>query len=185
MDIFVPFELYREKSKKLLDSTFAEEMKKPNGVNITWTEEGQISCHTGPNQEFIDAYLLTFRFFIQGNESVSFKNMGKNFEYPEINQSYLHRFNEVREVLNEYLDGKTMFVVSEPLTRRKLMETFIFGDLGHANREEKRNEFLKWSKNELMIELMKNEFRDILARVLIAINQVYLICGEVLDERRT
>lgn len=41
MDILVPFELYREKSNKLLDNTFAKEIKKPNGVSISWTEQGQ------------------------------------------------------------------------------------------------------------------------------------------------
>ncbi|MFT6954668.1 MAG: hypothetical protein ACJAY1_001788 [Glaciecola sp.] len=64
-EMLEPFRLFRQKSKKLLESKFVKEMAKPTGVDINSTEEGQVAVHRGPNQEFIDAYLLTFRFFTQ------------------------------------------------------------------------------------------------------------------------
>jgi hypothetical protein len=175
-----PFRLFRQKSKKLLESTFAKEMAKPTGVDINWTEEGQVVVHRGPNQEFIDAYLLTFRFFIQGNESISFKNMGENFK--KINDEDLfEKFEEERAALNEYLDGSTNFNVNGVISRRQLMEVFIYGDLSHANYQDKRRHFKSWMENELMAELMKNEFKFIIGKILIVIARVDKLCKEAME----
>ena len=95
-----PFRLFRQKAEKLLESTFAKEMAKPTGVDINWTEEGQVALHRGPNQESIDAYLLTFRFFIQGNESISFRNMGENFLKNINDEDLFKKFEEARAALN-------------------------------------------------------------------------------------
>lgn len=154
-----PFILFREKAEKLLDSSFAKEMAKPTGVDISWTDEGQIAAHRGPGQESIDAYLLTFRFFILGNESISFKNMGKNFHEGINDQELYRKFEGVRTALNQFLDGDSSFNVQGMISRRQLMEVFIFGDLSHANHQDKRNRYKSWMANEFMAELMKNEFR--------------------------
>lgn len=176
-----PFILYREKADKLLASTFAKEMAKPTGVDISWTEEGQVAVHRGPGQESIDAYLLTFRFFIQGNESISFRNMGKHFRERVSDEDLVHRFEEAREALNRFLDGDSHFNVKGTVSRRKLMEVFIFGDLSHANYQDKRNHYKSWMADEFMAELMKNEFRLIIGRCLIVIAHVDKLCKEVIE----
>jgi hypothetical protein len=180
-EMLEPFRLFRQKSKKLLESTFAKEMAKPTGVDINWTEEGQVAVHRGPNQESIDAYLLTFRFFIQGNESISFRNMGENFLKKINDEALFKKFEEARAALNDYLDGSTNFNVNGMVSRRQLMEVFIYGDLSHANYDSKRSHFKSWMENEFMAELMKNEFKFIIGKILIVIARVDQLCKEAMD----
>lgn len=156
-------------------------MAQPTGVDISWTEEGQVVAHRGPNQEAIDAYLLTFRFFIQGNESISFRNMGDNFRNID-DEEILKKFEEAREALNGFLDGSSHFNVNGMVSRRRLMEVFIFADLSHANYSEKRDSYKSWMRDEFMAELMNNEFRLIIGKALIMIYQVDKLCKEVLEK---
>ena len=180
-DKLEPFILFREKAGKLLASTFAQEMAKPNGVDISWSEEGQVTVHRGPNQEYIDAYLLTFRFFIQGNERISFRNMGENFR-DRINDEGLYiKFEAARVALNKFLDGGSHFNINGVVSRRQIMEVFIFGDLSHANYEDKRQHYRAWMADEMLAELMKNEFRSIIAKVLVVIAHVDRICRDAIE----
>jgi hypothetical protein len=176
-----PFILYREKARKLLESTFAKEMAKPTGLDISWTDEGMTALHRGPTQESIDAFLLTFRFFIQGNESISFRNMGKNFKEGIGDDDLYRSFQNAREALNEFLDSDSNFNVQGMVSRRKLMDVFIFGDLSHSNYKEKRLNYKSWASNEFMVELMNNEFRLIIGKVLIVIAHVDKLCNEALE----
>jgi len=176
-----PFILYRDKARKLLESTFAQEMARPSGVDISWSEDGQVTVHRGPSQEHIDAYLLTFRFFIQGNESISFRNMGAHFR-DRINDEELYtRFQEAREALNNFLNGDSSFNINGMVSRRHIMEVFIFGDLSHANYEDKRRHYRAWMADEFLAALMKNEFRLIIAKALIVIAHVDRICRDAID----
>ena len=180
-DRLEPFILFREKASKLLNSTFARKMAEPTGVDISWNEQGQVAVHRGPDQEAVDAYLLTFRFFIQGNESISFKNMGEHFREIDCEDYFFLKFEEARMALNKFLDGDTNFNVNGFVSRRKLMQTFIYGDLGHANNTDKRQQFNSWMEHELLAELMKNEFKIIIVRVLHVVAFVDKLCKEVLE----
>ena len=61
------------------------------------------------------------------------------------------------------------------------MDVFIYGDLSHANYQGKRSHFKSWMGNELMAELMKNEFKLIIGKILIIIARVDKLCKEALD----
>ncbi|MBB3231145.1 hypothetical protein [Halomonas stenophila] len=176
-----PFILFREKARKLLESTFAKEMAKPTGLDISWTENGQVAVHRGPDQEAIDAYLLTFRFFIQGNESISFRNMEKSFRHGINDDDLFEKFKEAKGALNEFLDGDSHFNVNGMVSRRQLMDVFIYGDLSHANRQGKREHYKSWMNNEFMAELMRNEFKDIIGKTLIVIAHVDKLCKEAIE----
>jgi hypothetical protein len=154
-----------DKARKLLNSTFAKEMTGKTGVDITWKENEQVVFHRGPNDEFVDAFVLTFRFFIQDNESISFRNMSKSFESEVVNEKILEQFKEARNHLNSYLDDNTMFNVGGFISRRDLLYVFVFGELSHSNPDKKKT-YDSWMSNEYMAPLMKNEFRCILNDVL-------------------
>jgi hypothetical protein len=52
------------------------------GVTVRFLAEQAVVeiQRTGPHDESVDAFLLTFRFFIQDNESSSFRNMAQLYE---------------------------------------------------------------------------------------------------------
>ncbi len=181
MDKLKPFKLFREKAAKLLNSTFAQQMAKSTSISISWTDEGQVVSDKGPNQESIDAYLLTFRFFIQKNENISFNKMANSFKENIDDSELFDKFEEARAALNKFLDEKSHFNVNGVVSRRELMDTFIYGDLSHAN-DNKREKYLSWMKDEFMRELMRNEFRNIIGKVLIVINRVDKLCIEVIKK---
>jgi hypothetical protein len=63
MDDLSSFMYFTEKADKLVNSTFSKEMTGKTGIYLSWEENKQIVVNIGPNGEFIDAFVLTFRFF--------------------------------------------------------------------------------------------------------------------------
>jgi hypothetical protein len=183
-DELEPFKLYIEKAQELLDSSFAKEMAKPTGVGISWKQGNQLISHRGPSQESIKSYILTLRLFIQGNERISFKSMEKNFQRLTYNKELYNKFKDIKEALNKYLDSSSMFKINEEISHRQLMDTFIYGDLSHTN-PEKRKLYQSWMSHDIMGELMKNEFKQIIGKVLIAISIVNSLCKEILEKHNT
>ncbi|MFT6954667.1 MAG: hypothetical protein ACJAY1_001787 [Glaciecola sp.] len=107
--------------------------------------------------------------------------MRENFRKKINDEDLFEKFEEVRIALNEYLDGSTNFNVNGVISRRQLMEVFIYGDLSHANCQDKRRHFKSWMENELMAELMKNEFKFIVGKILILIARVDKLCKEAIE----
>ncbi|BCN93336.1 hypothetical protein THMIRHAM_11210 [Thiomicrorhabdus immobilis] len=178
MDNLESFKFFHGKATKLLNSTFAKEMSKPTSVKIIWGENGHVLLDKGPNQEHIDAYLLTFRFFIQNNEFISFNQMSFSFREKINDNELLNKFEEARSALNGFLDRKSNININRSLTHREIMETFIYGNLSHANK--RRVEYDSWMQDELIRELMRNEFRTIIGKVLIVIKRVDTLCLEAI-----
>ena len=59
------FELFIEKTNKLKSLSFNEAVKNLN-INLSWKKDEAINVTlTGPASEQIDAFILTFRLFIQ------------------------------------------------------------------------------------------------------------------------
>jgi len=73
--------LFISKTKKLENSSFLESLIKEFrlGLNIEVGKPVQVTS-IRPQQESIDAFILTFRFFIQDNETISLRNLEKIFE---------------------------------------------------------------------------------------------------------
>jgi hypothetical protein len=171
VDDLKSFMSFMDKANKLLNSTFSKEMAGKAGVDITWEENEQVVFHRGPNDEFTDAFVLTFRFFIQDNEMISFRNMSRSFESELVSDEIREQFKEAKIHLNNYLNGNTTFNVDGYITRRELLHVFVYGELSHSNPVKKKT-YDSWMSNELMAPLMKNEFRYILHDVLQVISFV-------------
>lgn len=183
MDDLTSFQSFMDKAKKLLSSTFAKEMTGQTGVDISWVKSGQVVVHRGPNEEFVDAFVLTFRFFIQTNESVSFRNMANSFELKFVNEQIRREFEKAKNHLNSYLDDNTMFNIGGFISRRTLLDVFIYGELSHSNPEKKKT-YDSWMKDDLMAPLMKNEFRVILNDLLNVISFVGGLCEKVVSAEK-
>lgn len=184
MESLAPFILFSEKARKLLNSSFVKSYQENSGVDFSW-KQGQAAKVTqrGPNQEQTDAFVLTFRFFIQKNERISFFSMEKAFEAEVIPDDLRKKFYDAKEHLNTYLDSNTMFKIGDFITRRKLLDVFIYGELSHTN-EEKRKIYNDWMSNQLMGPLMRNEFASILFEVLNVISFTGGVCEEVIHRAK-
>ncbi|MEP0071509.1 MAG: hypothetical protein ABJE79_02315 [Marinomonas sp.] len=184
MDRLEPFNLFTEKAKKLLNSSFVKSYQDNSGVDFSW-EGGDVPLinHRGPNQEQIDAFVLTFRFFIQGNEQISFLSMAKVFKSDFVGDELRQKFIDAKEHLNNYLDSNTMFNIGGDITRRELLSVFIYGELSHSNKG-KREKYNNWMSDQFLAAFMRNEFTSILFEVLDIISYTGGICEKVVQQNR-
>ncbi len=143
-------QLFIEKSDKLRSLGFLTTI---NELGFHWnTTNGEEKLEiTGPTQEQIDAFVLTFRLFLQNKDHLSLYWLAKNVEDdPDVSEHWKREFSAVRTTVNNVLDSFPPIQVSianyKPPTRRDIMNTFIYGDLAHAD-EEKREMFKSWMQN--------------------------------------
>jgi hypothetical protein len=135
-----------------------------------------------PDQDAIDAFLLTFRFFNQNNEPTSLDNMEKLYETLKIDEKTKNEFKELRQALNNSLDTPDpIFVINgvSP-TFREIMDVFIYGGLAHSNKE-KRKKYEQWQSSPLFA-LFEQEFCYTLFGFLSAIKHATIINQQAIDE---
>lgn len=162
--------LFNEKAAKLESCSFTQKaFNQETGISTLIKNEEQPLCRIerrGPDDEAIDAFILTFRFFIQNNEKSSFGNMALTYEKLFISEENKLKFKEAYNYINDMLDSKSVFNVDGIiLTNRHILETFIYGGLSHAN-EDKKKEYDLWMLNPFTNQHLTNEFAYILANIL-------------------
>ncbi|WP_417560279.1 hypothetical protein [Marinomonas sp.] len=104
--------------------------------------------------------------------------MSKFFEEEHIKDEIKNKYEEARVRLNEYLDGSTGINVGKPVSRRNLLDTFIYGELAHSNMQKKKV-YDEWMRDELLSIILKNEFRLTLINVVHIISYIGDLCEEV------
>ena len=180
-DIISSLKLFNEKASKLGSSNFLKKAASGQIVRLKAGPGFPIEVvGDSPDQENIDAFVLTFRFFIQNNEACSFGNLSKVYESESISDHHRAAFQMVRKDLNNYLDGPCAVVEAHGVnTKRKVMEIFIFGGLSHA-RKDLKYVYDKWINDERLRPLILLEFVLILRTVWAAIDFVASLNDEVM-----
>lgn len=179
-EVISAMSLFIEKADKLRNSNFVKRAVKDSGVDFSASiGEPTTIKRRGPDDENIEAFVLTFRFFVQDNEKISLRKIKDVFESSFVEEKEKNNYNEARNNLNTYLDGATMFNVNGVIQRRTLMEVFIYGGLSHAN-ESKKKKYDHWMGNQLLAPFMQNEFIVILFEVLNVITFIRNQCETVL-----
>ena len=178
--------LFNEKALKLTNCSFTKNVfGQKTGVKICAERGKPVEViRFGPDQEAIDAFVLTFRFFIQDNEKSSFRNLAKIYKKLSIPEAKKRQFSEARNALNEFLDSTPPIqfnILGETLTNRRILEVFIYGGLAHANPEKKRI-YDQWISISPLQPLLINQFIVILAKVLNIILYVAKLNAEVIGE---
>lgn len=173
--------LFNEKAKKLRGLPFTKEIfAQPSGVDMWWKKGigGEVK-RLGPDEPSIDAFVLTLRFFVQNNESCSFRNMAKVYENLPIPDDKKKSFEKARNFFNGLLDKYSCITIDDiKLKNRQIFETFMYGGLTHANRKKKM-EYDKWLRTPLG-PILTNEFVRIMAEILKAIFSVEKLNAEVI-----
>jgi len=172
--------LFIEKADKLRNSTFVKRITNDSGVNLSTTVgKPTIITRKGPDDENIDAFVLTFRFFIQDNEPISLRKIKNAFYSDLAKEDEKCNYDRARKELNQYLDGYTMFNINGMVTRRELMNVFIYGGLSHAN-TKKKEMYDGWMGNVMLAPFMQNEFSVIINEVLNFIVFIRNLCESLL-----
>ena len=125
--------------------------------------------------------MLTLRFFVQDNERSSFRNISKLYTDKAISEEHRSEFEKARSYLNGFLDSSTMFnFYGRRITKRELMEVFVFGGLSHANKQ-KKSLYDQWMRLDLA-PLLQNEFIVIIFEIMNVAQFVKTLNERVLND---
>jgi len=181
--------LFNEKADKLLDSMFFKFIreKKEFAVKFSAKKGEAVRFETQlPDQHAVDEFVLNFRFFIQDNEKSSFRNMTRLYEKLPVSQNLKSEFLKLANNLNDFLDSEPDVkyrIFKEPLTRRNIMEVFIWGNIAHAN-QTKKQIFDEWKRDSIVFPMLEFSFSSILEAILRAIRYAKEINERAIDEMR-
>lgn len=172
--------LFIEKADRLKNSNFVKNAIGTSGVNLkAGVGKPTVVTRWGPDQEDVDAFVLTFRFFIQNNETISLRNIKDVFHSPFAEPEEKDGFDKARNCLNSFLDGNTPFNLDGPVTRRDLRDTFIYGGLFHAKGQKKKL-YDSWMGTPVLAPFMRNEFIVILFETLNVIVYIQNLTVQIL-----
>ncbi len=188
--VLAALQLFQEKAAKLRSLSFTKDvMSAAQKLNVSFKKVDKdkyrfVADRNGPQSESIDAFVLTFRFFIQDNEKSSFRNLASAYEYSGIPNALRSEFIEIRTSINEFLDSYPDFGVAigeKKFLRREIMEIFIYGGLSHANdtKYELYNEFRSCAPLYAFAEW---EFVSILSHILEAIGWIEELNVKTINE---
>lgn len=174
--------LFNEKVDTLKRLSFVKMVfMQDTGVQVSVSQRERIKVERlGPNEESISAFVLTFRYFIQDNERISFRNFAKLYNELPISHRIKEDFNNIRKSINNFLDSKSTVNI-ENSTNRYIMEVFVYGGLAHAN-PIKKEVFDRWMYKQILNTFLINEFVYILGVVMRAIEFMENLNLEVLKE---
>ena len=177
-DILKRLRFFNEKGERLRDSAFMKRLVNQKSgwkFGIETLKDGSQIAHSsisGPDRDAIDAFVLTFRYFIQDNEGTSFRQMQKLYSSIPISLHLKNRFDDFKNELNAFLDSEMRprcIYNKKPLTNREVMEVFIFGGLAHSTKVEKYKEWMSIFPLNLVLP---HEFNMILLKVLNTISAI-------------
>lgn len=165
--------LFNEKAKILANSVFVKQIREYNKILLEIDTKMGKDTKTSvpvPDREAINSFVLTFRFFIQNNEICSFGNLGDVYRNLPVSDEMKKQFHQARQMLNDYLDSETSIKIKTgfkngELTRRKVFDVFLYGDLAHANPKKKKL-FDEWMGDTLLVGFLWFEFVVILFEIL-------------------
>jgi hypothetical protein len=166
-----------EKGTKLRGSRFVSALIE-NGYKISFQQDS-INV-TKPDDEALDAFILTFRFFIVRNERTSFDSLAKLLDDSEISNQWKEGFRNLRSGINDYLSlsyGEYVYGgATHRFSNRLIMETFLYGGLVHANAPNEVARYNEWMKYPYVMALIQGWFITTLSTLLRAISFLVEIC---------
>lgn len=173
--------LFNEKVDKLDKLSFTRRVfSEDSGYHLTACIGGEVkSERRGPDEESLDAFLLTMRHFVQNNEEISLHNMALLYDQLTTNSNIdpvaIDHFMNYRSQVKGYLDEEfTMLNMNGKIyTHGEIFFTFLYG--GHAHSSgNKRTEWEMWRGNPLFFPLLENDF---IVTCSVLINAVSCIRG--------
>jgi hypothetical protein len=136
-------QLFSSKLERLRDGRFARILKTEGFERTVSFQIGGATTveKRGPDDDSIQAALLTVRFFIQNNEACSLKNIGDLYEKPGVPEVLRNEMRYIRKILNDYLDSDRSRIASLGATKlspRKILYAILYGDLAHSSKDHRK-----------------------------------------------
>lgn len=173
--------MFNEKVNRLRRSGFARYMStQDTGVTISGKAGEEIRSEIrGPDEDAMDAMVLTLRFFIQDNETISLHRMAELYSaLPGASQAKEY-FLDARLKINAHLEAVTQptlvyqrrspksgkLVHKQTLTNRKILWLAIYGGKAHLNWGE-AGIFRGLHSSEVSSALVDNTFNVLAADFL-------------------
>lgn len=144
----------------------------------------QINVSTvAPTETMNDAFLLTYRFFLQANEPICFINPNQEISPrltdPSLSPQWREEVQDVAQKIHAYLREEPHFmpiqvnlcdqqgnIRTENLTRWDILETILYGDAAHSSKRKRLNSWLSTPFAPLVEAFLMGEFRAILVCTL-------------------
>ena len=129
------------KARHLTTLRYTEQLNKPISVSIQIRANVAETSREGPDEEAIQAFLLTLRLFFQDNEEISVRNMAQRIAALPVAANLRDNFLTRRIEMNAYLDrvhGPPQFQIGDgpPISNRQIFEAFTYGKYAHLTQAE-------------------------------------------------
>jgi len=177
---------FNEAAEKLNSRRFLKSVRAGKATyHIQWQRgKGTRIQRKLPHPEDIESYLLTFRLFVQDNESFSLRNLAALYRTMPVSKELKLRFEAIRKSANSFLDALSPVIWHQKqLSRRHIFEVFLYGGLAHRS-SVKKAEFDGWMGNSIMKVVLETEFVLILAALTQVIFNIRHLNVEALAELR-
>ncbi len=160
-------ELFNEKAAKLERSRLLQRMSR-SGVayQVRFGQRRKTRAwHNAPKGESVDAFVLTYRWFIQDRDGISLRAIAKLYRQLPISRELRKDVAAARRGIRKYLSQRTKILIKNHTpTRGEVCDTFLYGELSHAN-ADKRAKFEHWQRGPVTFMMLDAEFVRTLARV--------------------
>ena len=183
MEELLALKLFNEKAALLRDSVFTQQSSHSDaGLTVSMGVDIPVTfTRIGPDDAAIREFVMTFRFFIQNNERCSIHKIATMYESLPVTDVQKDHIRDCREKVNEFLDRASYITLgTTPLTHRRIMDVFVYGNIAHSN-TEKENVLESWRAVPGLYTTLYNEFVYVIGEVLRAIGFMFQINAEVLD----
>ena len=164
--------LFNEKSQELRSYSFIEKAThKDAGITINFDSETKTveGKRVGADNEARSAMCLVLRFFLQPRDHIELHQMAELYTALPIKNEDKQLVADNLKTVDEFLDR-----ASEPscslngapsLTYRTIIETFMYGDQAHANKD-KRATFEAWKEFGPTFLFLENCFEYAVSQVI-------------------
>ena len=189
-DQIAALRLFNEKVNELLELSFVKAVTDPNaGFSLSGKrqEDGSFKMKStvrGPSVEAVKAFVLTFRFFIQDNETISLRNIASLYDSKNIDPQQRAYFQSARNEVNKMLGAPNFLNLNYDgvtPTNRQVMDIFVYGGLAHAN-PEKYQTYKDWMSFPPAAVMLQSCFNTILGHILQALAYVQQVNETTLQQ---
>ena len=171
-------ETFIEKAHKLKSFNFEEHIKSVGlGFHFYRTDKdgGWITEFGQADEKERDAFLLTFRLFIQQNEPISFHGLKKLLNSSELSDDWKKKVGSAVEAYFEYYykyPGDIQDLWGARPTHGEILDTVLNGGISHTGLNErykhKRERFREWTRDDIR----ENVLLQVFTRIVVNVSQL-------------
>lgn len=132
--------IFNEKAARLLSLSFFSKALDSGAIISFQKSTGWDSVFVGPDEESIEALVLTLRLFMQDNEPISLKNV-RGLYTTHFRPALATDFADHCARLNASLNALSGLSIEDTrrLTYRDVLEIFVYGSYAHTNPGRRRS----------------------------------------------